>query len=337
MKRDCPKRKGGASVSKAGQSSYHGKSTYGNENFTAMISEVNMIQDDNDWWVDSGATRHVCKDKSSFKTYEPVKENIFLYMDNKSQTDVLGKGSVLLEFTYRKSLILNYVYYAPVLSKNLMFGYRLNQHGFKQVFESGNLILSKGGIFVGKRYAHAGMFKLNLVCNTVVPMNEDISIYVLDTLDNSELFHNRLGHVNYKMLKDMAQLSLILSFYKKEVSCKTYMVTKITMLPFPAISIESKLLDLIHNDLCDLSDSLTIESYRYFVIFIDDYSRYCQVYLLKFKDEVLEKFKVIKSEVELHCETFIKCLRFDRGGEYYNLVFFQSCGLVHQVSARYTP
>ncbi|GAA0180990.1 hypothetical protein LIER_30185 [Lithospermum erythrorhizon] len=87
--RDCPKRKGGASVSRVGQSSYHGKSTGGNENFTAMISEINVVQNDNDWWVDSSATRHVCKDKLSFKTYEPVKETTFVYMGNKSQVYVL--------------------------------------------------------------------------------------------------------------------------------------------------------------------------------------------------------------------------------------------------------
>ena len=53
-----------------------------------MISEVNMIQDDDSWWVDSGATRHVCKDNALFKTYEPMEDNVPLYMENSSTTYV---------------------------------------------------------------------------------------------------------------------------------------------------------------------------------------------------------------------------------------------------------
>ena len=61
------------------------------------------------------------------------------------------------------------------------------------------------------------------------------------------------------------------------------------------------------------------------------------VYLLHSKDEALEKFKVFKSEVELQCETFIKCLRTDRGGEYYDPNYFETTGIIHQVTAPYTP
>jgi hypothetical protein len=55
------------------------------------------------------------------------------------------------------------------------------------------------------------------------------------------------------------------------------------------------------------------------------------------KDEVLEKFKIYKTEVELKCETKIKCLRIDRGGEYYDPRYFESTGIIHQVTAPYTP
>ena len=75
--------------------------------FAAMIFEVLMIQDENSWWIDSGATRHICKDKACFKTYEVVEDGVFLYMGNSSKAQVLGKGSVILEFTSRKFLTLN--------------------------------------------------------------------------------------------------------------------------------------------------------------------------------------------------------------------------------------
>ncbi|GJR95704.1 zinc finger, CCHC-type containing protein [Tanacetum coccineum] len=53
-------------------------------------------------------------------------------------------------------------------------------------------------------------------------------------------------------------------------------------------------------------------------------------------DEVFEKFRIYKSEVELKCDTRIKCLQTDRGGEYYDPRYFQSTGIVHQVTAPYT-
>nr|GFA77348.1 zinc finger, CCHC-type [Tanacetum cinerariifolium] len=51
------------------------------------------------WWIDSGATTHVCKDRCWFKTYEPVEEGSVLYMGDDHFAHVHGKGSVALEFT----------------------------------------------------------------------------------------------------------------------------------------------------------------------------------------------------------------------------------------------
>jgi len=48
------------------------------------------------------------------------------------------------------------------------------------------------------------------------------------------------------------------------------------------------------------------------VTFNDDYSKFCYTYLLKFKDEVLDGFKIYKAEVENQLERKIKILRSDR-------------------------
>ena len=47
--------------------------------------------------------------------------------------------------------------------------------------------------------------------------------------------------------------------------------------------------------------------------FIDDYSKFCYTYLIKFKNEVLYWFKVYKVEAENQLEKKIKILRADRG------------------------
>ena len=55
------------------------------------------------------------------------------------------------------------------------------------------------------------------------------------------------------------------------------------------------------------------------------------------KNEALDKFRIFKNESELHCETLIKKLTSDRGGEYYDPKFFQSTGIIHEVTTLYTP
>ncbi|KAH9780112.1 CCHC-type domain-containing protein [Citrus sinensis] len=170
-----------------------------NTNFVAMISEINVFEDDNAWWIDSGATKHVCKDRSLFKSYKAMDDGSVLYMGNSSTAIVKGKGNVQLEFTSGKTLTLTDVYHVPEVRKNLVSGGLLDKFGFKLVFESNKFILSKGGTFVGKGYMYEGIFKLNI-------NNMNVSFaYMVDSLS---LWHNRLGHVNVRRLHDMANLEL---------------------------------------------------------------------------------------------------------------------------------
>nr|GEU79105.1 zinc finger, CCHC-type [Tanacetum cinerariifolium] len=68
-----------------------------------------------------------------------------------------------------------------------------------------------------------------------------------------------------------------------------------------------------------------------------DASRFCDVYLLHAKDEALDKFRIYKTEVKLQQNDLVKTLRTNRGGEYYDPVFFQSVGIIHETTAPYTP
>ena len=57
------------------------------------------------------------------------------------------------------------------------------------------------------------------------------------------------------------------------------------------------LLGLIHLDVCGLLSSNARVDFQYFITFIDDFSRYSYVYLMKHKSESFEKFKIFKNEV----------------------------------------
>ena len=80
-------------------------------------------------------------------------------------------------------------------------------------------------------------------------------------------------------------------------------------------------LELIHSDLCEMNSVLTKGGKRDFMTLIDDATRFCYVYLLKNKDEMLDYFKLYKAEVENQLERKIKRLRSDRGTEYFPRFF----------------
>ena len=61
----------------------------------------------------------------------------------------------------------------------------------------------------------------------------------------------------------------------------------------------------------------------------------CICLMLKMKH--WEKFKIYKTEVELQLGNLVKCLRTDRGGEYMDPIYFQSVGIIHETTARYSP
>jgi transposase InsO family protein len=99
-------------------------------------------------------------------------------------------------------------------------------------------------------------------------------------------------------------------------------------------------LELVHSDLCEMNGDLTKCGKRYFMIFIDDCTRFCYVYLLKTKDEALHYFKAYKAEVENQLKRKIKRLRSDRGGEYFSsefTEFYVEHGIIHERTPPYSP
>ncbi len=70
----------------------------------------------------------------------------------------------------------------------------------------------------------------------------------------------------------------------------------------------SKLLELVHSDVCGPMKTTSRGGARYFVTFIDDFSRKTHVYLLKAKGKVFDKFKAYKALVENHTSMKIKTL-----------------------------
>lgn len=87
-------------------------------------------------------------------------------------------------------------------------------------------------------------------------------------------------------------------------------------------------------------ENVSIGKARYFLTFIDDYSRKIFVYFLESKSQVLAKFIDFKAWVETQTERKIKVFRTDNGAEYCSKEFdnfFRVNGITHQLSNVYTP
>ena len=145
-------------------------------NLYDVVSEVNLVgSNPREWWIDTGATRHVCSDKSLFSSFKPAGNGEKIYMGNSATSEIEGQGKVILKMTSGKELTLNNVLYVPEIRKNLVSGSLLNKHGFRMVFESDKVVLTKNGMYVGKGYVTDGLFKLNVMVVKPKNINKDSS------------------------------------------------------------------------------------------------------------------------------------------------------------------
>ena len=104
--------------------------------------------------------------------------------------------------------------------------------------------------------------------------------------------------------------------------CESYLYDKMNKSPFTGKDEWlAECLGLIHSDVCGSMNVQAIGDFSYFVVFIDDRSRYGHIYLMKHKSEALERFKEFRSKVEKQSGKSIKILRSDQGREYLSYKF----------------
>ena len=97
---------------------------------------------------------------------------------------------------------------------------------------------------------------------------------------------------------------------------------------------------LVHSNVCGPLCLQARGSDKYFVTFIDDYSRYGYVYLMHKKSETFEKFKEFMAEAEKQLGKSLRTLRSDQGGEYLDTKFKDHLlehGILSQLIAPGTP
>ena len=78
-----------------------------------------------------------------------------------------------------------------------------------------------------------------------------------------------------------------------------------------------QLFELMHTDICGSFDIPSFGGEKYFIIFIDDFSRYDYVYLLHKKSQLIDALKVFMNEIEKQLDKKVKIVRSNRSSEYY--------------------
>lgn len=285
------------------------------------------------WCLDSGATSHMCCDRSVFTEYEEHTEKISLAGNGFLLAK--GIGTVKLK-TDLCTLVLNNVLFVPDLNGNFMSVSRAAQYKcfvnfgphYADVIQEGERIL---------RVMRAG--------NLYMFQGKHNSCFAAVDADGS-LWHKRYGHLNTSSLQEMVRKKMVYGVekvvFKPDAVCKTCMLAKIHVQPFPKItrSRAEELLDMIHSDLCGPFSTPSLAGSKYFLTFIDDKSRRIFVYFLRKKDEVFTKFVEFKKLVERQTGRKIKCIRSDNGGEFVNNVFddyLKAHGIARQLTIPHTP
>ncbi|PKU84334.1 putative mitochondrial protein [Dendrobium catenatum] len=107
-----------------------------------------------------------------------------------------------------------------------------------------------------------------------------------------------------------------------------------------SVNRSTKPLHLLHSDVWGPSPVTAEQGYRYYLIIIDDHSRYCWLFPMFLKSDVTNIFLNFITFIEKQTDHKIKKIRTDGGGEYMSLSFQNQLrlkGIQHQVTCPYTP
>ncbi|KAJ1704767.1 hypothetical protein LUZ63_004546 [Rhynchospora breviuscula] len=291
------------------------------------------------WFLDSGCSNHMTGYKHLFNQLdESYKLNVALGDDK--QIRVEGKGTVAVQTNQHTTRLLKNVYFIPKLTQNLLSVGQLIECGNSVIFEN------KKCTIIDKT-TNQIMAVVDMATNKLFPLEiEGIEEKVLTAkLENpSEIWHLRYGHLNIKGLRLLSQKQMVFGLPEiKEIGlCEGCVYGKQIRLPFPKNQLmrAKRVLELVHTDLCGPMETESLGGSRYFLLFIDDFSRMSWVYFLSNKSETFHTFKKFKAMAENQTGMHLKMLRSDRGGEYQSNEFREYCeseGIQHQLTMPYTP
>ncbi|GKC72030.1 putative ribonuclease H-like domain-containing protein [Tanacetum coccineum] len=175
------------------------------------------------------------------------------------------------------------------------------------------------------------MYSFNL--ENIVPLGGLACLIAKATSDESNLWHRRLGHVNFKNLNRLVKGNLVRGLPTKlfqndhtcvacqkgkqhKASCKAKLVSSI-----------SHTLQLLHMDLFGPTSVRSINHKTYCLVITDDFSRFSWTFFLRTKDETSAILKDFIRQIENQLNQKVKTIRCDNGTEFKNRDVIEFCGL----------
>ncbi|KAJ0046336.1 hypothetical protein Pint_05309 [Pistacia integerrima] len=285
------------------------------------------------WIIDSSASNHMTSSSDILGNVRTYIGSTHIQIANGCQLPIHAIGDV--DSTIRD------VFVSPQLSTSLIsVGQLVDNNCDVHFSRDGCLVQDQvSGKILAKGPKVGRLFPMQFSILAVIS-------FACNAVNNKcEVWHKRLGHpnsailshiINSGLLGNKDQFSFPLSF-----DCSTCKLGKSKSLSFPSHgSHANRCFDLIHSDVWGFSPVISHANYKYFVTFIDDYTKYTWIYFLRAKSEVLSVFQQFTTYVKTQFSSGIKILRFDSGGEYMSSEFHDFLtqkGIVSQHSCPYTP
>jgi hypothetical protein len=235
------------------------------------------------------------------------------------------------------------VFCVPKLHLNLLFVGQLTELGLNLFFSSRGYLVqdSRKGQIVGTARKVGRLFELT----SLHFPSSSVSAPVIAAFASIELWHSCLGHVSLPRIQTLVSRGLLGSVSSSPFDCMPCQLDKQLVLPFNnSESITSATFDLIHSDVWGPSPVPTVGGSRYFVIFVDDFSRYTWIYLIKNRFEVLTIYRDFAKMIQTQYSKTIKVFCSDNAREYrqtdfstilkHYVTIFHSCAGTSQQNGR---
>ncbi|GKA47032.1 gag-pol polyprotein [Tanacetum coccineum] len=267
------------------------------------------------WLFDTRATFHMTARREWFHEYKPISRGGSVYICNDHELKIIGIGSIMVKVHDGTVHTIWDMRHVEGLKKNLLSLGQLDDLSCKVEIQNKIMKIIKGALVLMKGVKVAtNLYQLK---GEIMKEAEASGMKIL---------------VERRLIPGLTKLSLPI--------CEYCVISKQHRLKFKTSNSRSVyVLELVHSDVWQ-APVQSLGGAKYFVSFIDDYSRRCWVYPIKKKSDVFEVFKVYKARVELDSGKKIKCLRTDNGGEYTGDEFDTFCkqeGIKRQFTTAYTP
>ncbi|GJT20622.1 putative ribonuclease H-like domain-containing protein [Tanacetum coccineum] len=174
------------------------------------------------------------------------------------------------------------------------------------------------------------MYSFNL--ENIVPSGGLACLIAKATIDESNKWHRRLGHVNFKNLNKLVKGNLVRGLpskiFQNDHTCVACQKGKQHKASCKAKSVSSisQPLQLLHMDLFGPTSVRSLNHKTYCLVITDDFSRFSWVFFLRTKDETSGILKDFIRQIQNLLNQKVKTIRCDNGIEFKNRDFIELCG-----------